>query len=109
MPFSTMSKNLGIRYIEKFKKWHKDDLTRNYVPLMDGKRAPMPRYYKDKIYSQPEKDAQVDMMLEKEYEEFVEKLPELQKNSTQVYKDEIEQKAQRTKQMLKRFNNNQKI
>lgn len=33
-------------------KWHKADLlNRMYVNLPDGKKASMPRYYKDKIYN----------------------------------------------------------
>lgn len=56
--FSRMSKGLGKTYIDKMKKWHHDDLlNRAYIPLPDGHRAPMPRYYKDKIYTIQEKQA----------------------------------------------------
>ena len=37
-------------------KWHKNDLTnRMYVPIKDGKKIAMPRYYKEKIYTMAEK------------------------------------------------------
>jgi hypothetical protein len=36
--------------------WHKNKLTeRMYVPMKDGKKIAMPRYYKDKIYNELEK------------------------------------------------------
>ncbi len=55
--FSLMSKGLGANYItDNMSKWHKNDmLNRMYVPLKDGKKIAMPRYYKDKIYSETQK------------------------------------------------------
>ncbi len=51
--FSLMSKGLGSNYLtEKMIKWHKNDITkRMYCNLIGGKKIAMPRYYKDKIYS----------------------------------------------------------
>lgn len=50
--FSLMSKGLGDNYITPaMVHWHKADLLeRMYIPLLDGKKISMPRYYKDKIY-----------------------------------------------------------
>jgi len=55
--FSLMSKGLGANYISNnMVKWHKNDLlNRMYVPLVEGKKIAMPRYYKDKIYSETQK------------------------------------------------------
>ena len=55
--FSLMSKGLGANYIsDNMKKWHKNDLlNRMYVPIQEGKKIAMPRYYKDKIYSETQK------------------------------------------------------
>lgn len=55
--FSLMSKKMGDNYLnEKMIKWHKNDLTnRMYVPIKDGKKIAMPRYYKEKIYTMEEK------------------------------------------------------
>lgn len=57
-PFSLMSKKLGDNYLTKQKiRWHKKDiLNRMYVPLKDGKKISMPRYYKDKIYTKHQKN-----------------------------------------------------
>jgi hypothetical protein len=55
--FSLMSKGLGKNYItENMIKWHKNILNeRMYIPMKDGKKIAMPRYYKDKIYNEKEK------------------------------------------------------
>lgn len=56
--FSLMSKGLGSNYLtEKMIKWHKNSpAERIFVPLKDGKKAPMPRYFKEKIFDESEKD-----------------------------------------------------
>jgi len=56
--FSVMSKGLGKNYMTKqMIQWHKNDLlNRMYVPIEDGKKIAMPRYFKDKIYTEIEKD-----------------------------------------------------
>lgn len=55
--FALMSKGMGANYLTpNMKQWHKKDLTgRYYVPLKDGKKIAMPRYYKEKLYSQYQK------------------------------------------------------
>lgn len=55
--FSLMSKGLGRNYLTpQIVRWHKADLdNRVYVNLEDGKKASMPRYYKDKIYTDQER------------------------------------------------------
>lgn len=51
--FSNMSKGLGSSYIDINKQWHLNDLeNRFYVPIEGGKKIAMPRYYKQKIYSE---------------------------------------------------------
>jgi hypothetical protein len=56
--FSVMSKGLGSNYItQAIINWHKNNLEeRMYVPIEDGKKIAMPRYYKDKMYNEEEKD-----------------------------------------------------
>lgn len=51
--FSLMSKKLGDNYLtDNMKRWHKRALeTRYYAPLYEGVKAPLPRYYKEKIYT----------------------------------------------------------
>lgn len=54
--FSLMSKRLGANYINnKTIKWHREDILRRcYCPLPNGKKAPMARYYKEKLYTKRE-------------------------------------------------------
>lgn len=54
--FALMSKGIGSNYLtDDMVKWHKNDLfDRYYVPIEDGKRIAMPRYYKNKIYTPSE-------------------------------------------------------
>lgn len=56
--FSLMSKGLGKSYMsEAVCKWHHEDLeNRYYLPLMDGKKIAMPRYYKLKMYDELERN-----------------------------------------------------
>jgi len=57
--FRIMSKGIGLGYTQKtaVQKWHKADLeNRMYLNLTDGKKIGMPRYYKDKLYSEEERE-----------------------------------------------------
>lgn len=56
--FSLMSKGLGTNYLsENMIKWHKaKPEERIYIPLKDNKKAPMPRFFKEKIYDEYEKE-----------------------------------------------------
>lgn len=51
--FALMSKNLGTNYLtERMIRWHISDLeNRNLIMLPGGKKAPLPRYYREKIYN----------------------------------------------------------
>lgn len=57
-PFSLMSKGIGATYLtQKMKTWHHADLTnRMYIPIENGKKIAMPRYYKNKIYEAHERE-----------------------------------------------------
>ena len=56
--FSLMSKGLGLNYLtEKQIQWHLEKPSeRMYIPMKDGKKAPLPRYYKEKIYTAEQKE-----------------------------------------------------
>jgi len=75
--FSLMSKKMGDNYITpKMIKWHKEDLEkRMYVNIPGNKKIAMPRYYKDKIYNELEKQKISDYIL-KISEEETKKLEE---------------------------------
>lgn len=51
--FALMSKGLGKGYLTHgMRSWHYADVyKRLYVPIEDGKKIAMPRYFKDKLYS----------------------------------------------------------
>lgn len=51
-PFSLQSKNLGLNYVEKKKHWHEQDIKRMYCTNDNGTKIAMPRYYKEKIYTE---------------------------------------------------------
>jgi hypothetical protein len=55
--FQLMSNGLGKNYLtENMIKWHKNDIeNRMYIPMKEGKKIAMPRYYKDKIYNESDK------------------------------------------------------
>ena len=55
--FQLMSKGLGKNYLTRsMARWHKKDLTnRVYITLKGGEKVSMPRYYKDKLYTDHER------------------------------------------------------
>lgn len=54
--FSLMSKKMGANYLtEKKIAWHHQDGCRNYLPLPDGYKSKLPRYYRDKIFNEEQK------------------------------------------------------
>ena len=73
--FRLMSKGMGAAYItDQMKRWHLQDLgNRMYIPLMDGKKIAMPRYYKDRIYTEKQRKI-AGKMLQKQLQELEEKI-----------------------------------
>lgn len=54
--FSLMSHGLGENYLtDAMVAYHKSDLSRNYVTTKTGYRVALPKYYRDKIFSDDEK------------------------------------------------------
>lgn len=74
--FSVMSKGLGEEYIGKWAEWHKsDEVNRSYSVVEDGIKVPLPRYYKDRIFTKEVREQQVIEIKNKE----IEKLKKLSK------------------------------
>ncbi|MDR0692492.1 MAG: hypothetical protein LBF69_05595 [Prevotellaceae bacterium] len=95
-PFHLVSKGLGKDYVSYMKQWHQDDvLGRSYVPLFDGVHASMPRYYKDKIYT----DVQRRMMSSRYQTERLVSLPD---ESVTRSGDNVFQLADLSKQAITR-------
>lgn len=64
--FSRMSKGLGKSYLtEAIVNYHKSDIERNFVTMEGGYRAPLPRYYREKIYDESDREAQRKIIDEK--------------------------------------------
>jgi len=63
--FSLMSKGLGKSYLSPaVVSYHKADISRMYVSKLSGHKLPMPRYYRNKIFSDAEKQAQLSIIQE---------------------------------------------
>lgn len=57
--FSLMSKGIGRNYLtQRLINWHRADIeNRSYCVMEQGQKISMPRYYRDKIYSEKEKES----------------------------------------------------
>jgi len=93
--FLHMSKGIGLSYLTTtMVNYHRADLNnRMYCNLTDGKKISMPRYYKDKIYTQKERD-QISAASRNKMAEDI--LSQLYKLSAKEYRQEQHQKVQRT-------------
>lgn len=70
--FALMSKGLGDNYItQQMVSWHKATNDRMYINLEGGKKASMPRYYKNKIYDKAERSIIAEIHKEKLEEEAI--------------------------------------
>jgi len=59
--FSLYSKGLGENYLsEQVKKFHKKNLYNMYITIEDNTKIPMPKYYRNKIFSDQEKENQAE-------------------------------------------------
>jgi len=60
--FQLFSQRLGISYLSPATiKYHQDDITRLYVTFPGGQKAALPRYFRDKIYSDLQRKIQADL------------------------------------------------
>ena len=91
-----MSRGLGINFLtEAMVNFYKDDVSRGII-LEDGKKLPLPRYYRDKIFNNTEKLVRQKKLLkhaDKHYEKRVDKL--FPQRVAKMYKDATE-KIQKT-------------
>lgn len=61
--FSLMSKGLGKSYLtQEVIRYHKQNIGTLYVTKTDGRRVPMPRYYRNRIFSDDEKEKQIEVI-----------------------------------------------
>jgi len=57
--FALMSKGLGKSYVDRGKKYHRKNPTQMYVTKLSGHKVPMPRYYRNKFFSEQEQKQQI--------------------------------------------------
>lgn len=63
--YSLMSKKLGINYLTPdIIRYHQADLTRNYITLEGGHKIALPRYFREKIYTEEQRRDQGPLIKE---------------------------------------------
>jgi hypothetical protein len=105
--FALMSKGLGKGYLtEQMVKWHKRNIeNRVYLPLKDGKKAAMPRYYKDKLYDKGQK-FRIGVFMRATAEELEEALEN--EHGDNLERVKVEQVINDFRRMYKKAENRQK-
>ncbi|MDI9312781.1 MAG: hypothetical protein QM535_21405 [Limnohabitans sp.] len=103
--FSLMSKGLGSNYLtEKMIKWHKNSIEeRMYCNIKGNKKIAMPRYYKDKIYTDFEKIRISNYNKDKAEEELNKLINELGESYPQIL---VERHIQAFNKMYKKAEKN---
>lgn len=73
-PFALMSRNpgIGVNYVERNKKYHRDGL-KPYAVRQFGEKVALPRYYSEKIYNR----VQRDLLAARQRESFIDYDPVL--------------------------------
>jgi hypothetical protein len=106
--FALMSKGLGAGYLtENMIKWHTKGNLENkvYLPLKDGKKAAMPRYYKDKLYDKGQK-FRIGVFMRAESQKQVDELQH--KYGDLYYYKQAEETANDFRRMAKKAKERQK-
>jgi len=106
--FALMSKGLGAGYLtQNMIKWHTKGNIENkvYLPLKDGKKAAMPRYYKDKLYDKGQK-FRIGVFMRAESQKQVDELQD--KYGDLYYYKQAEETANDFRRMAKKSKERQK-
>lgn len=91
-----MSKKLGIKFLtDSMIKYFKDDVTRP-VTYLDNKKLPLPRYYRDKLFTDSEKRARNIGLLHLRDEALEKKLDPLYTQRVQAKIDKSKNKLKKT-------------
>lgn len=89
--FSLMSKGIGKNYLTpQMIKYHLQSVEKSYVTGKSGEKLPMPKYYKEKIYTEesPISRAQVTKYLAQRSEEKAKENERLEVISSKMYTEE---------------------
>ena len=82
-PFCLMSKGIGRDYVSRMQEYHSESLMRNYYQLWEF-RKPLPRYYRDKLYSREEREEMAQRALNSAVTREVESDDEFVRNHPDV-------------------------
>lgn len=99
---SFMSKGLGKNYLTpQIRAWHKAKPNeRNYVSRHDGVKLSMPRYYRDELFTETEKKAQVKHVIKMKGEEMEKK----RKKVLEMYKGRMTYEQHEMAEKIGRYN-----
>lgn len=98
-----MSKGLGKVYADRLADWHLKDPDRNYIMTEDGKKVPIPRYLKGKIYNDFTRKIQAkktESLMKEKREKFEEKYQRNNPDSN-IFIDDLDRKKRLVKNQLK--------
>lgn len=99
--FSLMSKGLGKAFLtDNIFNWFYDDpFNRFYIPLKDGKKLHIPRYFKSKLYTKEQLEEINQVVMENIYEEQLEHVRKFgaQRESAVIQYHELQTKKLRKK------------
>lgn len=112
--FQLQSKGLGANYLtEHVKAYHRQDITRLYVTLEGGQKTTMPRYYRNRIFSEQQRKRQAEharqmiidhrLQLEKEYQDTYGSLDGYYKSQIESVKASLESFQKRQKNRNENF------
>lgn len=106
--FQLFSKGLGANYLSKnMVAWHKANIAeRMHIPIEDGKKISMPRYYKNKIYDDFEKLQVKEFMMEIAEKDWQEMINQYGESLQQVLHD---RRVHAFTQMHKKSKQNEKL
>lgn len=94
-PFSIMSRRPGIgdQYVERYRSYHEKDVNRNYIVLPGGNKTRMPRYYRDRLYNEDQRQIQSAVALNKMARENQKKREKWKRKEKSYYEYEREKKV----------------
>lgn len=104
--FSLMSKGLGQNYLSpEIIKYHKENLDRLYLTTQDGNKIAMPKYYRQKIFSEDEKRKQIHIIKQALDEVKDEQVLQLQKKGIDYDDWKLEKELHRARKFTKNNTN----
>ncbi len=77
--YSAMSKGLGQTYVERMGDYHRGNINNNHVTMQGGYKVALPRFYKNKFFSEEEQTARRELIEQSlQQKEHQQRLKEIQ-------------------------------